>query len=224
MAADPARYEEAIAAFRKRVPMPRDEWDELEQSQREYAFTVSGVAQAEMVSQVWDAIDSAVANGEDLEAFKDRIGDALIESWGGATPGRLENVFRTNITKTYNAGRRTIFTAPAVKEARPYWRFELIDDDRTCDICGACGGVILPADDPWWDTHIGPLHGKCRCGFTAVTREEAEDEGISAKAPGDASDPADGYGDEPTTDGTDWTPTMGDYAKPVRDVLRDEID
>ncbi len=223
MAADPARYEEAIAAFRKRVPMPRDEWDELEQSQREYAFTVSGVAQAEMVSQVWDAIDSAVTNGEDFEAFKDRIADVLAESWGGPNPARVETIFRTNINTTYNAGRRTVFTAPAVREARPYWRFEMIDDSRTCDICGACEGVILPADDPWWDDHVGPLHFSCRCSFTALSDADASEEGVSDRAPGDASDPDDGFGDEPTTDGTDWTPTMGDYAKPVRDVLSDEI-
>jgi SPP1 gp7 family putative phage head morphogenesis protein len=222
--ADPELYSQAIGAFRKKVPMPKDEWEALEDNQREYGFTVAGVAQAEMVSDVWDAVDSAVEHGDDFDVFKARVTDTLIEAWGGEIPGRIENIFRTNVNTAYNAGRHAVFTAPAVKEARPYWRFEWIDDDRLCEICAACAGVILPADDPWWSDHIGPLHFQCRCSFTALSAEEAKDEGIDASAPGDDGDADEGFGSEPSEDGTDWSPAIGDYARPIRSVLRDAIE
>lgn len=221
---DPERYAEAVRAFRKKDAMTKDEWLELDERQREYGFTVAGVAQAEMVSQVWDAADSAVEHGDDFEVFRDRVIDGLIESWGGEIPGRIENIFRTNVNRAYNDGRYQVFTAPAVKEARPYWRFEWIDDDRLCEICEACAGVILPADDPWWADHIGPLHFQCRCSFTALSAEEAKDEGIDASAPGDDSDADDGFGSAPSEEGEDWSPTIGDYARPIRSVLRDAIE
>ena len=222
--ADPTHFAEAVAAFRKRVPMPKDEWEALEDAQHEYAFTVAGVAQADMVAQVWDAIDSALSNGEDFEAFKERVTDMLETSWGGEIPGRLETIFDTNVNTAYNAGRKSVFTSPTVAEARPYWRFEWVDDDDECEICEACNGVILPADDPWWDDHIGPLHFRCRCSFTALSAEEAGEEGISDKAPGEESDPDDGFGDPGGEPAPDWQPTMRDYPKQIRDVLTDEID
>jgi hypothetical protein len=155
---NPARFREAIAAFKKRVPMPAAEFRALEEAEREFAFTVSGVAQADLVSQVYEGIERAIRDGTTLEDFKADVGEALEQSWGGSAPARIETIFRTNVQKAYSEGRTAVFTAPAVKEARPYWRFETIDDDRRDEDCADCDGVILPADDPWWKTHTPPLH------------------------------------------------------------------
>ena len=157
-AADPDRFDAAVDAFRKRVPMVKEDWDQLTEVQRERAFTVSRVTEGRVLQDTFDAIDRAVEEGLDLEDFKDAVAADLIEAWGGEIPGRLENLFRTNILSAYAEGRHEIMSSPTVKQARPYWRFDDAETDRECEICSECGGPILPADDPWWDDHTPLLH------------------------------------------------------------------
>lgn len=213
---DVAHFDAAVAAWRKRDPMPKADWDELQADERDYAWTVAGVAQANLVTDVWEALDRAIEQGRPFADFKADAGEALERGWGGEIPGRIETIFRTNVNGAYNEGRHAIFTAPKVLEARPYWRYEEIDDSDICDICEECKGVILPADDPWWEEHIPPLHFCCRCSFTALSREEAEDEGVDADGP--EIDADEGFGDAPEEKGTDWA-DPGDYPKAIGEVL-----
>lgn len=218
---DPVHFDAALAAWRKRDPMPKDEWEQLDADERDYAFTVAGVAQADIVADVWDSIDRAIKDGRPFADFKADAADKLIDAWGGDKPGRIETIFRTNINGAYNEGRHSIFTAPKVLEARPYWRYDEIDDSDLCDICQDCKGVILPADDPWWEEHLPPLHFWCRCSFSALSREEAEDEGVLADGPD--VDAGEGFGDAPDKKGTDWADPDG-YPAAIGDVLEHELD
>lgn len=214
---DPGKFREAIAAFEKRVPMPRAEYDALDRQAREYAFTVAGAAQADLVAEVYEAIGRAIENGTTVEDFKADVGGKLAESWGGERPGRLDTIFRTNVQSAYSEGRYAVFSAPAVKEARPYLRFETIDDDRRDEDCADCDGTVLPQDDAWWSAHMPPLHPNCRCSFTALSPEEAGEEGIDAEGPG--VEVGAGFGGRPSAEGSDWTPDIGNYPAAVGDVL-----
>jgi len=161
---DPLQFTEAIAALRDRVPMTEAEFDELTEAEQEYAFTIANVTQADLVADAYEAIERAVRDGTTFEDFKDDVGDALEESWGGEIPGRLETIFRTNVQGAYNTGRYRQMTAPAVADARPYWRFDGVRDGATSkDICLPIikAGVVLAADDPWWNGHYPPLHPNC---------------------------------------------------------------
>lgn len=152
------RFQAAIEAISKRAPVPKDEWLRLTTLERESAFTVSRVTEADVLQQVLDAVKSAVENGTDLEQFKDDVYAQLLESWGGERPGMLETIFRTNLMTSYNEGRHAIISSPTVRQARPYWRFDAAMDDRTTDECAELDGTVLPADDPFWSTHTPPLH------------------------------------------------------------------
>ena len=220
---DVGRFKEAIAAFQKRVPMPKEEFDLLDQQGREYAFTVAGAAQADLVAEVYEAIGRAIENGTTLEDFQAEVGEQLAKAWGGERPARLETIFGTNVQTAYSEGRYSVFSAPAVKEARPYLRFELIDDGSQADDdpCLDAEGVILPQDDPWWSEHLPPLHPNCRCSFSALTPEEAGEEGIDKEGPDAES--ADGFGGRPSREGSDWAPDVSDYPAAVGDVLENVL-
>lgn len=211
------RYQEAINAFRRKVPMRAGEFNALTARERQRAFTVAQVTRGRVLQQVWDAASSAIEHGTDLEAFKRDCAAQLIESWGGDRPGQIENVFRTNVLGAYSAGREAINNSPAVREARPYARFDDSDDDRECDICSDCHGVVLPADDPWWDTHTPLLHFKCECIKTALSQEEAEDEGIDTRGPDVEAD--EGFGARPDESGDDWAPDLGNMPAELREAL-----
>ncbi|HVZ89628.1 MAG TPA: phage minor head protein [Polyangia bacterium] len=218
---DPVRFDEAIAFFRQKVPVTDEEWKELVDAEKKRAFKVAAVSNADLIQDVFDAIDSAIADGTSFEEFKqtDDLEERLYDEWGASDAGHLETVFRTNVLSSYNGGRHEIFSDPDVKEDRPYWRFELIDDDRICDECEACDGVILPVDDPWWSKNIPPLHFQCRCSFTALTHEEAVEEGVAEDGPTDVAD--DGFGAPPSAD--DWEPDTDRFDDAIAAVLRDAI-
>lgn len=217
VSSDPAKFREAMAAFGKRVPMPKAEFEALDQQAREYAFTVAGAAQADLVAEVYEAVGRAIENGTTLDDFKAEVGGKLSEAWGGERPARLETIFRTNVQTAYSEGRHAVFSAPAVKEARPYLRFDTIDDDRRDEDCADCDGVVLPQDDPWWAAHTPPLHFNCRCSFVALSPEEAGEEGIDKRGPGVEAD--EGFGGRPSEEGSDWVPDLRDYPAAVGDVL-----
>src|SRR6185369_12313498 len=122
----------------------------------------------------------AVRDGTTLDDFKDEVGARLAEAWGGEDAPRLENVFRTNVLQSYNAGRYEIYSDPVVQEARPYLRFDGVDDSRTCPICAPLNGVVKAADDPFWKTRHPPLHHSCRDLLAPLSKEEAHEEGITS--------------------------------------------
>lgn len=217
---DPGRFEEAIRSFRKRVPITDAQWDRLTEAEREFAFKVSGVAQADLVTDAYEAIDRAIVDGTTLEDFKLEVGDALEAAWGGADPARLETIFRTNTQTAYNGGRHEVMSNPEVRKARPYLRFDGVDDARQTEICAALDGTIRPADDPFWDTHHPPLHFNCRSILTPLSAEEAGDEGVDEEPP--EADADDGFGRVPTVGG-DWDPETSEYPPAIANILRDRL-
>jgi SPP1 gp7 family putative phage head morphogenesis protein len=217
VADDPAHFREAVRAWRNRVPVTDAEYAELDENMRERAFKVANVAQAELVTDVWRALDRAISHGTDFKDFKEAVGALLEDAWGGAQPGRLETIFRTNVQTAYNAGRYAQARHPAVGVRRPYWRYVAVQDSRTSDICSELDGTVLPAADEFWRTHIPPLHPNCRSTFVPLTEDEAKAEGIEEEAP--VTEPTEGFGDAPKDDDSTWEPDPAQYPAPVAEIL-----
>jgi hypothetical protein len=218
---DPVKFQEAIDAFRRRVPMTDDDFDQLSDDEKEFAFTVAGVAQAELVADAYEAVLRAIEDGTDLDDFKADVGEQLTESWGGEDPGQLENIFRTNVMGAYNAGRYAAATAPELKRERPYWRMETVDDSRQSDICQEVRDVCLPADHWWWQTHYPPLHYNCRDHVATLTKDQAEDFGITSAPPN--VQPLPGFGAAPSGGGMDWEPDLSDLPQPIASALDEDL-
>jgi SPP1 gp7 family putative phage head morphogenesis protein len=193
----PGDFEEAVRFFRAKVPMRKEEWEALEEAARSRAFTVAGVAQLSLVADVHKALEKAIAKGTSLAEFKRDVGAKLVKEWGGEKPGRLETIFRTNVQTAYSAGRMEMLTQPGALKARPYWMLLPIGDDRTSAICKRFirPPVILPADSPWWTTHIPPMHFRCRTALRALSAQEAKARGVLKAGP--PVKPDEGFGGDP---------------------------
>lgn len=203
----------AVAWFRDRLLMDSDEFTSLEDVSHDEAFTIAGVTQLDLVEDVWSQLDRAIANGETLEGFQQRMGDRLASAWGSEQPWRVENIFRNAVQRSYNAGRWEQMNQPAVLQARPYKRFSNIMDGRTSPICtdvddGGVGGTVLPAEDPWWLSHVPPLHHSCRSHIVTLSDREAKAEGIDPEPPPVAA--AEGFGDAPDV-GQPYEPDLAEY-------------
>jgi SPP1 gp7 family putative phage head morphogenesis protein len=206
-AADPDSYLEAVAWFRARVPTAEGEFLAMVERSHEKAFMVAGVAQLDLVTQVWEAVDDAIAKGTTLDDFRASVGDKLTAAWGKAQPYRVETILRTNVQGAYSAGRWAQQADPEVVELRPFWEFSATMDSRTSEICRPLDGTILKADDPFWKSHNPPLHHACRSTVISLTRKQAEARGVAAAAPSSA--PADGFGGAPGVD--EWRPDLSKY-------------
>jgi SPP1 gp7 family putative phage head morphogenesis protein len=213
------RFDAAVDAFRKRVPITKNEWLKLDAFERENAFTVAKVTNGRVLQDVCSAIDKAVEQGTDFKQFREDVALDLIEQWGGEIPGRMETVFRQNLAQTYSEGRAAIYSSPTVKQARPYLRFDAVEDDRECEICEPFNGVIRPQDD--WSDRTVPLHFSCRCTLNPLSAEEAEDEGIDEKMPDQEID--DDFGHAPSKHGENWDFDLSNMPPDLRDMVARSI-
>ncbi|WP_051529375.1 phage minor head protein [Meiothermus cerbereus] len=202
--ATPTDPEQAIAWFRARLPLPDPAYRALSEEARRRAFFVAGLAQLDMVQEALDALDAALAKGETFEQFKDRLSERIQRAWGGASAHRLRTIFDTNLQSAYGAGRWK--AADELRQERPYWGLSVVLDGRTSRICLNLAGVVLPADHPFWNTHIPPLHFRCRTAL--VTYSAAQAEGRITQRPPDQP-PLEGFGRPPGREA--WSPEPRDY-------------
>lgn len=217
--ADPNKYSLAVEWFRSRLPLAPDEFLRIVGGAHERAFTVAGVAQLDLVSQVWEAVDDAIAKGTTLEDFRDAIEEKLTAAWGGEQPYRVETIFRTNVQHAYSRGRWEQQSDPEVKAIRPFWEFSAVMDTRTTPICRPLDGTVLSADDAFWKSHNPPLHHACRSTVISLTEEQAKERGLTPTPPSAA--PAEGFGAAPGED--DWHPDLTKYPHELAAVAQAKI-
>lgn len=208
-------FDPAVAWFRARLPVTDDEYELLSGELRDLAFRIADVAQIDLVTQVWQALDRAIASGTTLEDFKHEIGEQLESAWGEDEPWRTETIFRTWVQRAYGAGRYALMTDELVREMRPFWRFVSVLDNRTSPICEELDGTTRPADDTWWKEHNPPLHHRCRSTVVSLTPEEAAEEGLTEDPP--PIRPAPGFGRPPIEP---WEPDWSKYPPPLLNVLQ----
>lgn len=181
------RFEEAVLWFRQRLPSLSDaEFERLVARVGREARRFSGKAQLDLTAEVWRGIDDAVANGTTLADFKARIDERIKKLFGSnarADASRLDTIFRTNVQSAYGGGRVAQLKAPETLAVRTYWRFSAILDSRTSAVCEECGGVVLPAGHPWWDSHQPPLHHGCRSTIISMRESAAKRRGITSDPP-----------------------------------------
>ena len=197
--ADPERFEEALAWFRSRFPVTDEILDALGDYATERAWRVAGVAQLDVVLDVFRELERAIETGATMREFRKSVGVKLAEAWGKSNAHRIETIYLTNLQKAYNAGRWRQVNDPQVARTRPYLMFDAILDSRTSDICKKRNGTVLLREDPWWHSNMPPLHHRCRSTVRSLRAREAERYGISGEPPrGD--DPAPGFGMPPTAE------------------------
>ena len=218
--ADPVDPEEAIRYFRAKLHLTDEQWQALTDQNNDLSFRLAGVADIDVVEQVWSELDKAVAAGTDFRDFKAAVTESLTNAWGGSVsnPGwRISTIFKTNVLSSYAAGHWQ--QAQEQKDDRPYAQFDFVPDNDICEDCESMaseiGTVAIPLDE--WSAEIPPIHFNCRCGMITLSAEEAEAMGILETMP-DMSDHIDeGFGDAP---GDGGLPDAEEYGEFEEDVAR----
>lgn len=186
MPVDGLPFQEAIDYLRHKVTLPTQTWTDLWQGMHARAFVVAGATKAQLLTDFHQAVTKSIAEGRTLADFRkdfDRIVAAHGWSYKGSRGWRSAVIYNTNLRMAHAAGRYA--QIQQVKKDRPYLRYSAILDDRTRKQHREWHGIILPVDDPWWDTHTPPCGWNCRCTVQSVSEADLKRFGwtVSAEAP-----------------------------------------
>jgi SPP1 gp7 family putative phage head morphogenesis protein len=213
-------FEEALAFFREKAVLTGPEFEALAAELGDYAaslaFTVSNIAVADLLQDIYDEVLKALESGSTFWDFREGIDDIMArKGWAGLAPYRLDNIFRTNLQAAYSVGRYKQMTA--IAERRPFWQYDAVNDSRTRPSHMAHDGKVHHHTHPFWDKWYPPNGYRCRCRVNSLSAKEMEEEGLKEEKRGTDLKPDTGFqtnfAKEP------WKPDMGKYAAPLREKL-----
>jgi uncharacterized protein with gpF-like domain len=158
-------FDEAISFFRQKVNLPTQTWKDLWQGMHSRAFVVAGAMKDELLSDLRSAVDKGISKGTTLAEFRKDF-DGIVQKSGwdykGSRGWRTATIFNTNLSTAYSAGHWKQMTDPDVLQARPYLRYVASSAREPRAEHMAWYNVVLPADDPWWQTHTPPKGWGCK--------------------------------------------------------------
>lgn len=181
---------EALAYFRGkdlRVGFNhRDVW----RQEHAHAFTVAKAMRLDILDDIREAVDQALAGGETLEQFKKALMPKLAEKgwWGRSTqtdpltgekkevqlgsPRRLKTIYDANLRSARAAGQWE--RVQRTKQALPYLIYELGPSKEHRLEHVTWDGTILPVDHPWWQDHMPPNGWGCKCRVRQISAAERD--------------------------------------------------
>ncbi len=175
----PQPPKEAIDYFRKKGYKVTFDWHEMWREEHAYHFTVAKATSIDLLQDIRQSVDQAVAEGITFNEFKKQLKPTLeSKGWWGkklmvdpntgeerlvqlGSTRRLKIIYDTNLRTAYAAGRWE--QVQRTKKTRPWLRYIAILDERTRHQHRQWHNTVLPADDPFWNDHYPPNGWRCRC-------------------------------------------------------------
>lgn len=178
-------FSEQIEFFRRKLDLPTNNWTDIYTKEHDWAFVVAGANRDDILTAFRQAVDKAIAGGSTIADFRkdfDKIVEATGWQYNGGRNWRSRVIYETNLRQSYNAGREAQIQLE--KKFRPYKRYNHNDSTHPRPQHQAWDGIILPVDDPWWDSH-SPANGwGCKCSVETLADRDLKREGLSVgKAP-----------------------------------------
>lgn len=184
--------DQIIDYFKSKKPELHFDYDEIMHSAHNKAFTVAKITRLDLVSDIQESLISAMKNGEDFKTWKKNITPTLEQKgWFGKTEvmnpstgefkkitvgsKRLKTIYDTNMRTSYAQGRYY----SQMQSSAQYLRYVAVLDYKVRPSHRVHHGIILPKDDPWWDTNYPPNGWNCRCRAMSVFVDDLERRGWS---------------------------------------------
>lgn len=151
------------------------------------AFSVGGITDMRALANIKELI-ARLPEGGDWRELREGIAAEIDDAWGGpqndadpekygaAVARRAELVLRQNAFQAYAVARYQ--DQQDMKAAFPYLVYLTCGDENVRDEHAELDGVILPADDPFWQRHYPPWDFGCRCLVESMTEAEAVERGV----------------------------------------------
>jgi len=170
-------FKEQIAYFRDKVNLPTESWTDIWEGMHSRAFVIAGATKEDILTDFRTSIDKAIAEGMTLADFRKDF-DAIVEkhgwSYNGGRNWRSRVIYDTNLRQSYNAGRELQMSDPELRNRRPYGLYRHGNSDKPRPEHLAWDGLVLPLDDPWWETHTPSNGWGCTCRKLMVSDADVE--------------------------------------------------
>ena len=187
-AIDDMPFAEAIRFFQRKARVPTKRWNDVWRTEHSHNFMVAGATSDALLKDFQDTLLKALKEGTTLGEFRKEF-DRIVEKHGWAyngTPGwRSRIIYETNLSTAYSAGLYEQLTDPETLEAFPYWQYVHSGSRHPRLQHLAWDGLVLRADDPFWQTHFPPNGWRCGCRVRPVGHSDLKRMGKSGpdKAP-----------------------------------------
>ncbi|MDR1286785.1 MAG: phage head morphogenesis protein [Treponema sp.] len=187
--AAPLIPKEALAYIKNKKLSPAFSYKDVWNEEHATMFTVAKAMQIDVLSDIKSAAEAAVENGETLESFRKNLKPVLQEKgwWGkkemadpltGKTVNarlgsdrRLKTIYDTNTRSAYQEGR---WERSQASTSHPYLMYRVGNSRHHRQDHLAWDGLVLPKDDPWWNSHYPPNGWGCKCRVMAVSEERKQ--------------------------------------------------
>lgn len=180
-------FDDGIKFFRQKLNTPTDSWDDVWQSAHNRAFMVAGVTKADMLNDFYTSVNKAISEGKSLNWFQNEF-DNIKARYGwehnGQSAWRSQLIYETNIRQAYNAGREG--QIQALKASRPYALYRHGDSETPRVLHLKWNNLVLPVDDPWWDTHSPQNGWGCKCKKFSLSERELKRRGLTVSTAPDS--------------------------------------
>ncbi|MGR3468433.1 MAG: phage head morphogenesis protein, partial [Shimia sp.] len=175
----PGAPPEVSRYFRNKGLKPSFSWMDVEPEEHAPAFAVAKAARLDVLEAIKGELQTAIDNGLPYRDFAKSLRPRLQElGWWGmkreidpltntertvrlGTPRRLKVIYRANLRSARAAGQWE--RIQRTKEAMPYLSYELGPSIQHRPTHEARQGMILPVDDPTWNTWFPPNGWNCKC-------------------------------------------------------------
>jgi len=181
-------FQEAIDFFKAKQPLPSESYTDLVHAMHDRAFVIAGVTRQDILSDVQGLVQQALEKGTPLKAFQKQFAQAIEGKWVPTnakgevnTASRARVIFDTNTRSAFNAGRWK--QLQALKPTHPFWKYRHGDSKRPRPQHLGWDGLVLTADNPWWQTHYPQNDWGCRCFVDACDDVDLEDMGKTGPDP-----------------------------------------
>lgn len=177
-------YKEAVDYFRQKINLPTKRWNDLEGAMHTRAFTVAGAMREDILCDFRKAVDSAIANGESLQDFRDNF-YKIASKWRASDPSfdekmkkpkygawRSKVIYQTNMLTAAAAAQERQVRDPELKGVFTHAKYVCMMLPGSREEHKRWNGTVLPVNDPWWDKHSPPNGFGCMCEKEFISKYE----------------------------------------------------
>ncbi len=170
---------EAIDYFRQKGYLIGFSWEDVWQEEHQAAFTVAKAMQLDLLEDIRQAVDAALADGTTFADFRKQLKPLLVQKgwWGKAemkdpltnevknvqlgSTRRLKVIYDTNLRTAHSEGQWQRIQEN--KKRFPYLKYDGNNSEHPRLAHAAWDGLVLPADDPFWQSHMPVKAWGCKC-------------------------------------------------------------
>lgn len=178
----PLPFREQVAFFLRKLQLPTRAWTDVYAAEHDVAFMVAGAMKASLLSDLHEAVRVAIEEGGTIAGFRASF-DEIVEKHGwqyqGGRNWRTRVIYDTNLRQSYNAGREAQMEDPELRRRRPYALYKHGGSAEPRPLHLAWDGTVLPADDPWWETHSPSNGWGCKCRKFLLSERDLERRGLT---------------------------------------------